>query len=94
MWAVRPKPSPTALQPGWAAGASEVSRFSCRKFVGVSRVFDYAGLKQELALVPLPMLPTAHYNDGGVRVASFRSWIPTPPTPCQRFDDALTGGIA
>src|ERR1700739_4082919 len=27
-----------------AAGISEVSRFSCMKFLGVSGVFDYAGL--------------------------------------------------
>jgi len=40
------------------------------------------------------MLPTAHNDDGGVRIASFRSWIPTPPIPCQRFDDTLTGGTA
>jgi len=40
------------------------------------------------------MLPTAHYNGGGVWVASFRSWIPTPPTPCQRFDATLTGDTA
>ena len=37
-------PSPTDLLPGFAAGVSEVSRFSCMKFLGVSGVFDYAGL--------------------------------------------------
>ena len=41
---------------------------------------------QELALALLFMLPTAHYKDGGVRIASFRSWIPTPPILCLRFD--------
>jgi hypothetical protein len=41
---VRPKPSPAALLSGWTAGVSEVSRFSCKKFLGVSGVFDYAGL--------------------------------------------------
>ena len=31
---------------GLAAGVSEVSRFSCMKFLGVSGVFDYAGLSR------------------------------------------------
>jgi hypothetical protein len=31
------------------------------KFLGVPGVFDYAGLKQELALALLLMLPTAHF---------------------------------
>jgi hypothetical protein len=41
--------------------------------------------EQELALALLLMLPTAHSEDGGVRIASFRSWIPTPPILCLRF---------
>ena len=44
--AVRPQPSPTDLLSGWTAGVSEVSRFSCMKFLGVSGVFDYAGLNK------------------------------------------------
>src|ERR1700682_3667970 len=44
---------------------------------------------QALALALLLMLPTAHYKDGGVRIASFRSWIPTPPSPCLRFTESL-----
>jgi hypothetical protein len=44
--AVRPKPSPAVLQLVLTAGISEVSRFSCMKFIGVSRVFDYAGLSR------------------------------------------------
>src|SRR5271167_270200 len=43
MRAVRLLPSPTVLLPGFAAGVSEVSRFSCLKFLGVPGVFDYAG---------------------------------------------------
>jgi len=35
--------------------------------------------EQELALSRLFMLPSAHYKGVGVRIASFRSWIPTPP---------------
>ena len=41
--AVRLSPSPADLLPGLTAGLSEVSRFSCMKFIGVSGVFDYAG---------------------------------------------------
>src|SRR5258708_30674635 len=37
--------------------------------------------EQELALSRLFMLPSAHYKDVGVRIASFRSSIPTPPIP-------------
>src|SRR5881392_1538992 len=39
-------PSPADLRPGLAVGVSEVSRFSCMKFLGVSGVFDYAGLSK------------------------------------------------
>ena len=46
MRAVRLLPSPTVLLPGLAAGVSEVSRFSCMKLLGVSGVFDYAGLSR------------------------------------------------
>jgi len=41
--------------------------------------------EQELALSRLFMLPSAHYKGVGVRIASFRSWIPTPPILCLRF---------
>jgi hypothetical protein len=43
MRAVRPEPSPAVLRTTFFAGFSEVSRFSCMKFLGVSGVFDYAG---------------------------------------------------
>ena len=89
MRAVRPEPSPAVLRSGWTAGVTEVSRFSCMKLLGVPGVFDYAGLKQELALALLLMLPSAHYKDVGVRIASLRSWIPTPPIPCLRFTEHL-----
>src|SRR5215467_15888739 len=45
--AVRLSPSPADLMPGLATGVSEVSRFSCMKFIGVSGVFDYAGPNQD-----------------------------------------------
>ena len=44
--AVWPKPSPVVLLLTYATGISEVSRFSCMKFLGVSGVFDYAGLSR------------------------------------------------
>jgi hypothetical protein len=40
---VWPEPSPAILLPGGAAGISEVSRFSCMKFLGGSGVFDLFG---------------------------------------------------
>ena len=46
MRAVWPEPLPAVLPPTVAAGISEVSRFSCMKFLGVSGVFDYAGLNR------------------------------------------------
>src|SRR6266436_10395686 len=41
--------------------------------------------EQELALSLPLMLPSAHYKDVGVRIASFRSWIPSPPILYLRF---------
>ena len=41
--AVRPKPSPVGLLSLCPTGIPEVSRFSCRKFLGVPGVYDYAG---------------------------------------------------
>src|SRR5215467_5316881 len=81
MRAVRQSPSPTALRSGWTAGVSEVSRFSCMKFLGVLWGLRLRRTGQELALSFLSMLPSAHYKDVGVRIASFRSSIPTPPIP-------------
>ena len=46
MRAVRLLPFPVGLPSYTAAGTSEVSRFSCMKFLGVSGVYDYAGLPQ------------------------------------------------
>src|SRR5262250_2679336 len=45
--AVRLSPSPADLLSGLTAGVSEVSRFSCMKFIGVSGVFDYAGPRRD-----------------------------------------------
>ncbi len=47
MRAVWPEPSPAGLRLTFSAGTSEASRFSCMKFLGVSGVFDYAGLNKD-----------------------------------------------
>src|SRR5450755_1873900 len=61
--AVWPEPSPAVLRLTFAAGISEVSRFSCMKFLGVSGVFDYAGLNMDSRYRPcsccLPRILTA-----------------------------------
>ncbi len=44
--AVWPGPSPADLRLGSPAGVSEVSRFSCMRFLGVPGVFDYARLSR------------------------------------------------
>ncbi len=54
MRAVRPKPFPADLPSGLATGVSEVSRFSCMKFLGVPGVFDYAGLNTGSRYRPCP----------------------------------------
>jgi hypothetical protein len=63
MRAVWPEPSPADLLPDWAAGVSEVSRFSCMKFLGVPGVFDYAGPNRNSRYRPcsccLPRILTA-----------------------------------
>ena len=75
---VWPEPSPADLLPGWAAGVSEVSRFSCMKFLGVSGVFDYAGLNKDSRYRPCSCCLSAHIYCVGVRVVSFRSSIAPP----------------
>ena len=81
MRAVRPEPSPADLLSVWAAGVSEVSRFSCLKFLGVSGVFDYAGLTMDSRYRPcsccLPRMLTA--SASGLYV--FAAQLPTPPMP-------------
>src|SRR5215471_18858057 len=78
MRAVWPKPSPADLLPGWAAGVSEVSRFSCMKFLGVPWGLRLRRTEQRLALSLLFMLPSAHFYRVGVRVVSFRSSMSHP----------------
>src|SRR5664279_1834448 len=63
MRAVRPGPSPAVPLPVLTAGVSEVSRFSCMKFLGVSGVSDYAGPSWDSRYRPtscsLPHISTA-----------------------------------
>jgi len=79
--AVWPEPSPADLPPNWAAGVSEVSRFSCMKFLDVPWGLRLRRTEQELALSLPFMLPSAHVNRVGVRVVSFRSSIAHPAYP-------------
>ncbi len=89
MRAVRPEPSPADLQPDWTAGVSEVSRFSCMKFLGVPWGLRPRRTEQKLALSLLSMLPSAHVNRVGVRVVSFRGSMATPPILYLRFAGSL-----
>ena len=79
--AVRPSPFPAVRPPDAAAGVPEVSRFSCRKCLGVSGVYDYAGLLGDSRWRPRHMLPSAWSDSVGVPIARFRSSIPSPPIP-------------
>jgi hypothetical protein len=75
---VRPEPSPTDLLSGWTAGVSEVSRFSCRKFVGVFWGLRLRRTDRGLAVSPPFLLPSAHYKNVGVRISSFVASSPSP----------------
>src|SRR5215467_6266438 len=72
-----------------AAGVSEVSRFSCMKFLDVLWGLRPRLTGQELALSPLSILPSAHVYRVGVWVVYFRGSIPTPPILYLRFTASL-----
>jgi len=87
--AVRPEPSPAVL---WLGCRHRCLRGLPVLVLEVSRRVWGLRLRrteQELALSRLFMLPSAHYKDVGVRIASFRSWIPTPPILYLRFAGSL-----
>ena len=94
MRAVWPKPSPADLSSVGTAGVSEVSRFSCMKFLDVPWGLRPRLTEQELALSLLPMLPSAHVNRVGVWVVCFRGSLPTSPILYLRFAAYLTIGLA
>ena len=87
--AVRPEPSPADLQ-RVLAGVSEVSRFSCLKFLGVPWGLRPRRTERKLAMSLLSMLPSAHINRVGARIVCFRGSIPTPPILYLRFAGSLT----
>ena len=59
------------------------------KFLGVPWGLRLRRTEQKLALSLLPMLPSAHVNRVGVRIASFRSSMATPPILYLRFTASL-----
>jgi hypothetical protein len=81
MRAVRPKPSPAVLRLIFTAGIPEVSRFSCMKFLGVTGVFDYAGLsrnsRNRSCSCGLPRITKT--SASGLHL--FEAQLPTPPIP-------------
>src|SRR5215468_2628682 len=79
--AVWPEPSPADLLSGSTAGVSEVSRFSCMKFLGVPWGLRPRRTGWELALSLPSILPSAHVNRVGVRVVSFRGSMSHPAHP-------------
>src|ERR1700731_2781498 len=85
--AVRPAPPPADLR--FPAGVSEVSRFSCMKFLGVPWGLRPRRTEQKLALSLLSMLPSAHFYCVGVRVVCFRGSMATPPILYLRFAGSL-----
>src|ERR1700687_3616936 len=90
--AVWPEPSPADLR--FPAGVSEVSRFSCMKFLGVPGVFDYAGLNKDSRDRPcsccLPRILTA--SASGLYV--FAAQSPTPPIPLSTLHCVPRGNSA
>ena len=72
---------PPSYCPTVAAGISEASRFSCRKFLGVFWGLRLPRTDRRLALSPPFLLPAAHYKNVGVRISSFRSSIAQPTYP-------------
>src|ERR1017187_10017270 len=81
MRVVRPKPSPAGLLSTCPTGVSEVSRFSCLKFLGVPGVYDYAGPSGMLAFTLPVHVAFRLAKDVGAPIARFRSSIPRPPIP-------------
>src|SRR6266702_1487714 len=79
--AVRPEPSPAVLRLTFAAGISEVSRFSCMKFLGVPGAFDYAGLNRSLRYRPCPCCLPHMLTASASGLYLFAAQSPTPPIP-------------
>ena len=78
-------PSPADLPPHCTAGVSEVSRFSCMKFLGVLWGLRLRRTEQELALAPLSMLPSAITRASASGLHLFGAQYPPHLFPCLRF---------
>ena len=75
-------PSPADLLPDSTAGVSEVSRFSCMKFLGVSGVFDYAGLNKNSRCRSCPRgLPRIYTASASGLYVFAAHQLPTPAYP-------------
>src|SRR5215470_462784 len=79
--AVWPEPSPADLPPGLLAGVSELSRFSCMKFLGVLGGLRLRRTEQALALASLRMWPSARSRASASGLHLFGAQLPTPPIP-------------
>src|SRR6266571_2562333 len=90
MRAVRPEPSPAGLRQTVTAGIPEVSRFSCMKFLGVSRVFDYAGPCKDSRYRPCACCLPHIYTASASGLYLFAAQSPTPPILYLRFTASLT----
>jgi hypothetical protein len=72
---------PPTCCPDWTAGVSEVSRFSCLKFLGVSGVFDYAGLSRDSRYRPYSCCLPRILKTSAPGLYVFGAQLPTPPIP-------------
>src|SRR5215470_1406533 len=91
--AVRPEPSPADLLSVWTAGVFEVSRFSCMKFLGVSGVFDCAGLNRNSRCRSRSCCLPRIYTASASGLYIFAAQWPTPPILYLRFTASLTVAV-
>jgi hypothetical protein len=85
MRAVWPKPSPADLRLGSPAGVSEVSRFSCMKFLGLLWGLRLRRTERGLALSLPLMLPAAITRASASGLHLFGAQYPPLLFPCLRF---------
>src|SRR5450432_1724014 len=90
MRAVWPKPSPAVLSLRFATGISEVSRFSCMKFLGLLWGLRLRQTERGLALSLPLMLPAAITRASASRLHLFGAQYPPRLFPCLRFVVHLT----
>ena len=74
----------------WLTDASKVSRFSCRKYLDVPGILDYAGLARELALAFPAVWPSAEVKQRRHPDCGFSKLnSPARRCPCLRFTGHL-----